>query len=132
MVYRFLKCFVDGGVRGRNPSPNGVYWSAVIYDGATKLTTIRKASKAYHINIDSEWLAVLEALRWIIANRAPNQPVVIYSDSDTVVQQFNGSYKISNAKHLELYLECKALADQLPWVSLTWTPRRIIVAELGH
>jgi len=132
MTYRFLRCWVDGGVLGRNPSPNGVYWSAFISDGPTAVPVIlRKRSTEYHTNQDAEWLAVHEALSWAVHSKI-DQPVVIHSDSKFVVYQFNGMNQVHLERHRSLFEACKDLATQLPWVALKWVPRDEIVAKVGH
>ncbi len=130
MIYRFLQCWVDGGVLGKNPSPNGVYWSVAI-EGGPEPVMLRRRSTEHHDNSDSEWLAVREALTYIVEHKL-DQPVVIYSDSRFVVQQFHGVYAIQQARHRAYYEACKNLAMQLPWVALKWVPRDKIVEKLGH
>jgi ribonuclease HI len=130
VTYKFLKCWADGGVLGRNPSARGVYWSVVI-EGAPRAVVIRQRSAEYHTNSDSEWLAVREALTWAVKEQL-GQPVVIYSDSQCVVKQLTGATNVHVERHLRLYLECRRLAAQLPWVVMKWVPREQIVARVGH
>lgn len=132
MTYRFLRCWVDGGVLGKNPSPKGVYWSAYVEGGPTpEPVMIRRRSSEYHTNQDAEWLALHEVLKYIVTQRI-DQPVVIHSDSKVIVNQFNGVQQISVEHQRVLFEACKDLATHLPWVALKWVNRDQIVAKVGH
>lgn len=130
MTYKFLRCWVDGGVMGRNPSPHGVYWSVVIEQGPWPVT-IRRQSREFSTNHDAEWQALKACLEKVVALKW-EQPVVIHSDSQYVVKQYNGTQAISVPQHQEVYNACRALAADLPWVALKWVPREQIVQKVGH
>jgi ribonuclease HI len=129
-VRRFVECYVDGGVLGRNPSPRGVYWSLLV-DGIPTTAVVRKRAANFHTNNDAEWLAVREALLWVTAN-APNLPVVIYSDSRHVVDCYNQRKRIKVERLLRLYYECRRLDQKLPFVAVKWVPRETSLKKVGH
>jgi len=137
----FVRCWVDGGVLGHNPSPRGVYWSVRIENlnnGSSRPITIRKRSRAYRTNNEAEYLALREVLMELIA-RNVIMPVVIFSDSKLIVNQFNGRYATNVPRLVTLRDDCRALADRLQKkVIVTLAgggkeqPRAVMVRKLGH
>ena len=136
MTKRFL-AFVDGGVLGKNPSPRGVYWSAIVVandgDGEVVHTCKRKTlcGDMYRTNNDAEWLAVRYVLDWVVAHH-PETALTIYSDSRMIVCQFNGHWRARIARHARLMHECRRLSAQLTSCTLSWKPRRVLYHVLGH
>lgn len=133
---RVVECWVDGGNLGRNPSPRGVYWSVVIEGWKPTFhgqpVELRQKSADYHTNSDAEWLAVLTALRWCV-DKQVTLPVILYSDSQFVVKEFNGVTNIRIERHIRWFYECKRLAESLPRpVELRWVSREVMVRKVGH
>jgi len=144
----FVRCWVDGGVIGHNPSPRGVYWSVRIenLNGGSRPIVIRKRSRAYSTNNQAEYLALREVLSWLVS-RNVRFPVIVYSDSKLIVNQFNGRFACNVPMLVGLRDECRALADRLTNVILKLAgmgvnargqivqveqPRQVMVRKLGH
>lgn len=130
----WIKFWVDGGIlmAARNSrKTRGVYWSMRCENGAEKPVIIRRQDRGYKTNNDAEWLAVKEALLYA-AEHHTTQPLIIYSDSKLVVNQFNGEWRAKIARHHRLRTECRELADRLKFVVLQWVPRQVNVEKLGH
>lgn len=133
----WVKFFVDGGnvmskSRGRRATVRGVYWSMRCEDGSAEPVTIRQRDiTQFSTNNDAEWLALREALTYAVAHHA-DVPIIIYSDSQLVVKQFNNQWRTKIARHFRLHQECKNLTAQLKFVILQWVPREVSVAKLGH
>ncbi len=128
---RWVLMYVDGGTLGRNPNSRGVYWSLRVEQWKDRLDPIRKQSHQFHTNNDAEWLAVREALAFAVEQRI-SDPILIWSDSKLVVNQFNNRWRTKIARHAKLHHECKRLVTQLRFVTLRWTPRETMVTKLGH
>ena len=98
----WVKFFVDGGyvmkrrAKRQKKKPQqvlGVYWSIRCEDGRTDPVTIRRRDIGkYDTNNDAEWLALREALQYAVEHH-PTMPIIIYSDSQLVVNQFNDEWK---------------------------------------
>jgi len=128
----WVRCWVDGGVIGHNPSPRGVYWSARIERGnGDRPVIVRKRTTAYRTNNHAEYLALREVLLWL-NEKEIKQPVVIYSDSKLIVNQFNERWACNVDQLVKLRAECKELAARLKWVAVTWKARDTMVRKLGH
>lgn len=131
---RWIKFFCDGGnvMSGRRKKAIiGVYWS-MRCEGPEGVVVIRKRDlERYKTNNDAEWLALREALLYASTHHA-SMPIVIYSDSQLVVKQFNGEWRAKIARHHVLRSECRRLAEQIKFVIVQWVPREVNVAMLGH
>lgn len=101
----------DGGARG-NP---GLAASAfVITTQSGKL--IKKFSESLGVatNNFAEYKAVLFALEWILKNLKLNvKDIYFYLDSELVIKQLTGKYKIKNPTLLELAMRVKFLEKKL-------------------
>lgn len=116
----FLHIYTDGGARG-NPGIAG--FGLVIYDQNHRL--IHQESKFLGIktNNEAEYLALISALTWIkdylspfSSGKARPEPVeglFFYSDSQLLVRQLQGSYRVK-APHLKnLYSTVKLLLNAI-------------------
>ena len=106
---------------------------AIVYEPSSDLQSrrVREMSVGDKTNNEAEYLALLEALqiisdRWAAGGgRIPDQkgPIVIRSDSELVVNQINGSYKVKEAHLKPLWEEARGLMASLGHVKLEWVPR---------
>ena len=58
--------------------------------------------------------------------------VTIFTDSQLVVYQSSGQWKIKEARLLPLCMRVRTYLAQMPEIKLVWIPRNQIVAMLGH
>jgi ribonuclease HI len=107
MAGRF-RAAIDGGSRG-NPGPAA--WAVAILDEHGE----RVEGHAGHIgratNNVAEYRALVEALALAVARDADD--VEIFADSELVVRQIQGSYRVKNANLKTLYAEAKRLIARL-------------------
>ena len=98
---------IDGGSRG-NPGPAGYGVRIEQQDG----TIVQlKASMAVATNNVAEYNGLLAALRWAVANGVGT--LHIRSDSELLVKQMNGQYRVKNPGLQPLYEEARALVKQI-------------------
>ena len=119
-----ITIFSDGGARG-NPGPAGI--GIVIKDKIEISKYIGTAT-----NNQAEYRAVIEALNWIIENY-PNHltatsevavEVEFFLDSQLVVEQLNGNYKLKNEGLKPLFWEIRELIMKLGGkVTFKYIPR---------
>lgn len=133
----WVKFYVDGGTImskrkvGGGRAINGVYWSLRCEDGDRSETRRFRDLEQYKTNNDAEWLAVKAALEYAVEHHAA-LPIIIYSDSQMVVKQFNDEWRAKIARHHTLRAQCRILAEQLKFVVVQWVPREVNVLKLGH
>lgn len=133
-----VKLFVDGGVIGKNPSTEGVYWSVGqdMPDGTHRVLTDRATSREYFTNNEAEYLALLDALNRAAATAAPGWRVIIHSDSQLIVNQFNGKWGCHEERLRPLLKSAQQAAEWLASqgieVEVVWVRRKENVKRLGH
>lgn len=95
-----MKIYTDGGSRG-NPGPSAC--SFVAYEGEN---IIYKFSKFLGIQTNnySEYQAVLNAVNWLKSK----ETAFFFSDSELMVKQLNGIYKIKDQNLQKLAFEIKS------------------------
>jgi ribonuclease HI len=100
--------YIDGGARG-NPGPAGYGVSIQSPDG----TVIAELHGALGIatNNVAEYNGLLAALQWAIDHDA--RRVHVRADSELLVKQMRGEYKVKNAGLQPLYVRARLLAAQL-------------------
>jgi ribonuclease HI len=105
---RNLAIYTDGAARG-NPGPSASGY--LIYEGR-KVLHKHSEYNGEATNNYAEYRAVIMALRWCISNLGDMKElrVDMYSDSELVIRQINGEYKIRAANLRPLNAELKEMA----------------------
>jgi ribonuclease HI len=108
----------DGGSRG-NPGPAG--YGAVIEDPQGRTVGRLSEYLGRQTNNYAEYAALLAVLDWAIKNDAKRLRVV--SDSELMVKQMKGLYKVKNPGLVPLWEEAKRRAAKLDRFEMTHTLR---------
>ncbi len=99
---------VDGGARG-NPGPAG--YGAVIHDPRGKKIAELSEYLGHHTNNYAEYQGLIGVLRYAIEHRIAALHVV--SDSELMVRQMKGIYKVKHPELRKLHDEAEQLVRQL-------------------
>ena len=130
-----LKVVFDGGSRG---NPGQGYGSFIIIAPGRKPHLVQREYEGQKTNNEAEYLTLLAALEYIIttleqSERAPDQVELdIRGDSQLLIKQLKGEYKIKNAQLRELADSAHKLLRRFGKYELTWHEREESVALLGH
>jgi probable phosphoglycerate mutase len=108
----------DGGSRG-NPGPAG--YGAVIEDSQGRVVGRLSEYLGKQTNNFAEYSALLAVLDWAITNDAKRLRVV--SDSELMVKQMRGLYKVKNPGLIPLWEEAKRRAAKLDRFEMSHTLR---------
>ncbi len=109
-----LRIFVDGGSRG-NPGPSGA--GIVIQDAATSAPLYEAGVFLGHLtNNVAEYRGLIRALEEAVALKP--QAVEINSDSQLMVRQLEGQYRVKAPQLKPLYDQAIALLRKLPKVTI--------------
>ena len=108
----------DGGSRG-NPGPAG--YGAVIEDSQGRIAARLSEYLGKQTNNFAEYSALLAVLDWAIKNGAKRLRVV--SDSELMVKQMKGLYKVKNPGLIPLWEEAKRRAAKLDRFEMSHTLR---------
>ena len=71
----------------------------------------------------AEYTALAKALQWLLANNFSSNRVEIKSDSQLVVNQLRGDYKVKARRILPLYKHVLFLKAQFQNIQIKWIPR---------
>jgi ribonuclease HI len=108
------KLFTDGGARG-NPGPAAFGYVLEAADGT--VVDARGETIGVATNNVAEYRALIAGLEAALAHDVTELEVV--SDSELVIKQMRGEYKVKNAVLQELFLEASRLARRLGRVVYT-------------
>lgn len=109
----YLIAHSDGGARG-NPGPAG--YGVVIQDESGRKVGALSEYLGHQTNNFAEYQGLIAALEYAIKH-GPKALKVI-SDSELLVRQIKGIYKVKNATLQELHGRAKDLIAQLEWFSI--------------
>src|SRR5580692_3014524 len=109
----YLVAHSDGGARG-NPGPAG--YGVVIKDESGRKVAALSEYLGHQTNNFAEYQGLIAALEYAIQH-GPKALKVI-SDSELLVRQIKGIYKVKNATLQDLHARAKELIKQLDWFSI--------------
>ena len=105
---RPIVAYIDGGARG-NPGPAG--YGVRVEDDAGALIVEFNGFLGTTTNNVAEYNGLLAALKY--AQQHGHRIVRIKSDSELLVKQMRGEYRVKNAGLLPLYQQARSIADSL-------------------
>jgi ribonuclease HI len=97
----------DGGARG-NPGPAAI--GAVIEQSGVLVHRISQTI-GHTTNNQAEYQAVHAALTWV--QQQGGTDVDLYADSELIVKQLRGEYKVKNKDLAPWYIKCISLKNQI-------------------
>jgi ribonuclease HI len=109
----YLLAHIDGGARG-NPGPAG--YGVVIQDETGRKVATLSEYLGHQTNNFAEYQGLIAALEYALKH-GPKALKVI-SDSELLVRQIKGIYKVKNATLQDLHARAKELIAQLDWFSI--------------
>ena len=109
----YLIAHTDGGARG-NPGPAG--YGVVIHDSSGKKVAGLSQYLGRQTNNFAEYQALIAALEYAIEH-GPNALKVI-SDSELLVRQIKGIYKVKEPTLRDLHARASHLISQLDWFNI--------------
>jgi ribonuclease HI len=109
----YLVAYSDGGARG-NPGPAG--YGVVIKDESGRKVAALSEYLGYQTNNFAEYQGLIGALEYAIEHGP--KAVKIVSDSELLVRQIKGIYKVKNPTLRDLHARAKELIAQLDWFSI--------------
>jgi len=110
---QYLIAHSDGGARG-NPGPSG--YGVVIKDPSGRKVAALSEYLGHQTNNFAEYQGLIAALEYALEH-GPKALKVI-SDSELLVRQIKGIYKVKNATLQDLHARAKELIKQLDWFSI--------------
>jgi len=119
MNIKRVRIWVDGASRG-NPGPAAI--GVLIKDEQDRLIARISQRIGTTTNNQAEYRAIIAALEKAI--RLGTRRVEVNSDSELVVKQINGKYRVKKAALKPLYQQVKQLQGLLEGFTITHIPRQ--------
>jgi len=109
----YLIAHSDGGARG-NPGPAG--YGVVIKDESGRKVAALSEYLGHQTNNFAEYQGLIAALEYALQHGP--KALKLISDSELLVRQIKGIYKVKNATLRDLHARAKELIAQLDWFSI--------------
>ena len=109
----YLVAHSDGGARG-NPGPAG--YGVVIKDESGQKVAALSEYLGHQTNNFAEYQGLIAALEYALKHGP--KALKLISDSELLVRQIKGIYKVKNATLQDLHARAKELIKQLDWFSI--------------
>ena len=110
---------VDGGARG-NPGPAG--YGVLVEDRAGRRLAELSHFLGHRTNNFAEYSGLIAALEY--AAQHPPRALRVLSDSELLVKQMRGEYKVKSPELRPLYEKARALSHRLEWFTIEHVARR--------
>ncbi len=101
--------YTDGGSRG-NPGPAG-YGVQIVDDATGTVVAELREALGLATNNVAEYRGLLAALRWAMSNGVDQ--LLIRADSELLVKQMKGEYRVKNEGLQPLYREAQELSRRI-------------------
>jgi len=108
-----IKVNIDGGARG-NPGPAA--YGVVVRDAKGEIIAELAEYLGNQTNNFAEYSGLLAALEYAVREKIPT--VKVFSDSELLVKQMKGQYRVKSPGLLELYDRARALVRKLERFSI--------------
>jgi ribonuclease HI len=112
--------YIDGGSRG-NPGPAG-YGVQIVDDAGQVVAEVHQALGRATNNV-AEYQGLLAALSWALDHRVTR--LRVRSDSELLVRQMKGEYRVKNPGLQPLYQEARARAARIGSVTFEHVRREL-------
>src|SRR5438552_15283123 len=113
MPAHYLVAHSDGGARG-NPGPAG--YGVVIHDEGGRKIAALSQYLGHQTNNFAEYQGLIAALEYAIEHEY--KALKLISDSELLVRQIKGIYKVKNSVLRDLHARAKELIAKLEWFSI--------------
>ena len=119
------RIFSDGGSRG-NPGPSAY---AIIVTKDDKIIHQHSEYLGVNTNNYAEYRGLIAGLSEAIRLKADTVEFIM--DSELVIKQMRGEYKVKNENILNLYQDAKALSSMIPNITFRNVPRSEMLIPLA-
>ena len=109
----YLIAHTDGGARG-NPGPAG--YGVVIHDSTGNKVAALSKYLGRQTNNFAEYQALIAALEYAVENGP--KAIKVISDSELLVRQISGIYKVKERMLRDLHARARQLISQIEWFNI--------------
>jgi ribonuclease HI len=120
-----IEVYFDGLCQPINPGGIACYAFVVKSNGKTIHSDYGVAGEPFSkdsTNNVAEYTALAKALEWLVGNKLTGR-IEVKSDSQLVVNQLEGNYKVKAKRIIPLYRQVLLLKAKFPDIAIMWVPR---------
>lgn len=121
-----IEVYFDGLCQPINPGGISCYAFIVKSDGRIIYCDYGIAGEPFSddsTNNVAEYTALAKALQWLLAHNYGTKKIEIKSDSQLVVNQLKGDYRVKARRIMPLYKEVLFLKSKFQDIQIKWIPR---------
>jgi ribonuclease HI len=121
-----IEVYFDGLCQPINPGGISCYAFVVKSGGRLLHSDYGVAGEPFSdesTNNVAEYTALIKALQWILENNLGSAKVEIKSDSQLIVNQLTGDYKVKSKRIISLYKQVLLLKSKFQDIQIKWIPR---------
>ena len=121
-----IEVYIDGLCQPRNPKGIACYAFLVKQNANTMYAEGGLAAEPFSENATNnaaEYTALIKVLEWLIKNGRQQSTVRIKSDSQLLVKQMQGDYRVRDGRILPLFKRALLLSRQITACYFDWIPR---------
>lgn len=123
-----IKCFFDGCCEPTNPGGVAAYGAIIFRDGQriwedSQIFFPKKGREKETSNNVAEYSGFKAVLNYLLASGLYLEAIEIFGDSNLVIQQMFGRWKIKSGYYVPVALACRKLLSQFPKIKGYWIPR---------
>ena len=121
-----IEVYFDGLCQPINPGGISCYAFIVKSDGRIIYSDYGVAAEPFSgdsTNNVAEYTALAKALQWLLAHNYSTKKIEIKSDSQLVVNQLKGDYKVKARRIMPYYKEVLFLKSKFQDIQIKWIPR---------
>jgi ribonuclease HI len=121
-----IEVYFDGLCQPINPGGISCYAFVVKSRGRTIYSDYGVAGEPFSedsTNNVAEYTALVKALQWLLENNLGSAKVEIKSDSQLIVNQLRGDYKVKAKRIISLYKQVLLLKSKFQDIQIRWVPR---------
>lgn len=121
-----IEVYFDGLCQPINPGGISCYAFLVKSGGRTIYSDYGIAVEPFSqdsTNNVAEYTALVKALQWLLEKNLGSTKVEIKSDSQLIVNQLTGDYKVKSKRIMSLYKQVLLLKSKFQDIEIKWIPR---------
>ncbi|AIF83601.1 ribonuclease HI [Candidatus Nitrososphaera evergladensis SR1] len=122
-----IEVHFDGLCLPKNPGGIACYAYIIKEKGSGRLlhsdSGIAAEPSAQSTNNVAEYTALIRALEWLDENGHASRKVEVKGDSQLVVKQMSGEFRVKHKQIIPLFQRAALLRKKFADISITWVPR---------
>jgi len=123
-----IEAYFDGACEPVNPGGTASYGAVILKDRQkiwedSKIFVPQKGRERETSNNCAEYSGFKAILDYLITHDLTKSQIIVYGDSNLVIQQMFGTWQIRFGYYVPIAQTCKAMLKQFPRMTGKWIPR---------